>query len=114
MYAAQTTYAAQFAFSPSGALVYRKASPAASAMTTIQWLDTAGKKQPLLNKPGVYSNPRLSPDGKRLAVSVKDASSQDILIYDLQRDAPTKLPLAAGFTMFPSGARMAASWSSPP
>ena len=35
---------AQFAFSPSGALVYRKGSPAASAMSTVQWLDTAGKK----------------------------------------------------------------------
>ena len=84
-------------------------------MSTVQWLDTAGKKQALLNKPGLYSNPRLSPDGKRLAVSVLEGSAaRDILIYDPQRDAPTKLPVAAGFTMFPSGARMAASWSSPP
>ena len=34
MYAANSTGAAQFAFSPSGALVYRKGSSPASAMTT--------------------------------------------------------------------------------
>jgi serine/threonine-protein kinase len=67
LYTGNGPEAAQFAFSPSGALVYRKGSPAESAMSTVQWLDTAGKRQPLLNKPGVYSNPRLSPDGKRLA-----------------------------------------------
>jgi serine/threonine-protein kinase len=96
MYAATRTYAAQFAFSPSGALVYRKGSPAASAMSTVQWLDTAGEKQPLLDKPGVYFNPRLSRDGKRLAVTVQEGSAQDILIYDPQRDATTKLTFGGG------------------
>jgi serine/threonine-protein kinase len=55
------TRAPQFGVSPSGTLVYRKGISAASAMTTIQWRDSAGKKQPLWDKPGVYSYPRLSP-----------------------------------------------------
>jgi serine/threonine-protein kinase len=65
-------------------------------MTTIQWLDSAGKKQPLLDKPGVYSNPRLSPDGKRLATAVLAGSSSDIWVYDRQRDAITELTFGAG------------------
>ena len=87
---------AKFAFSPSGTLVYRKGIGAASAMTTVQWLDSAGKKQPLLDKPGVYSAPRLSPDGKRLAMQVLEGSDAHIWVYDQQRDAWTKLTFGAG------------------
>jgi serine/threonine-protein kinase len=101
LYAGNGPEAAQFAFSPSGALVYRKGSPAASAMSTVQWLDTAGKKQPLLNKPGAYSNPRLSPDGKRLAVGVREGSAQDISVYDPQRGTTTKLTFGGGIYDFP-------------
>jgi serine/threonine-protein kinase len=98
---------AQFAFSPSGALVYRKV--AASAMTThpcctisrIHWLDSAGKKQPLLDKPGVYSAPRLSPDGKRLAMTVTEGSNHDIWVYDQQREATTKLTFGGGSASVP-------------
>ena len=100
-YAVGTTGAAQFAFSPSGTLVYRKGIGAASAMTTVQWLDSAGKKQPLLDKPGVYSEPRLSPDGKRLAMQVFEGSVADIWVYDQQRDASTKLTFGAGIYAFP-------------
>jgi serine/threonine-protein kinase len=94
---AGTPNGAQFAFSPSGALVYRKGVDAYSAMTTIQWLDSAGKKQPLLDKPGVYSFPRLSPDGNRLAMTVKEGSNPQIWVYDRQRDATTKLTFGEGF-----------------
>jgi hypothetical protein len=52
-----------------GTLVYRKGGgAAASGMMTFQWLDATGKKKPLLAKAGTYSYPRLSPDGKRVAM----------------------------------------------
>jgi len=100
-YAANRTDAAHFAFSPSGALVYRKGSPSASAMSTVQWLDAPGKKQLLPNKPGEYLNLRLSRDGKRLAVGVREGSAQDILVYDPQRDPTTKLTFGGGIYSFP-------------
>jgi len=50
-----------------------------------------GKKVPLLATPGVYQNPRLSPDGKRLSLIVTDGSNRDIWVYDIQRDAKQKL-----------------------
>jgi len=92
--------AGQFAFSnaPSGhgTLVYRRASGGASGMTTLQWVDTSGKKEPLLAKPGVYEYPNLSPDGKRVALSVTEGESQDIWVYDPQRDAMTRLSFGGG------------------
>jgi serine/threonine-protein kinase len=100
-YTALATRASQFAFSPSGTLVYRKRIGAALAMTTVQWLDSAGKKQPLLDKPGVYFDPRLSLDGKRLAMQVVEGSNYDIGVYDQQRDAITKLTFGGGIYAYP-------------
>jgi Tol biopolymer transport system component/tRNA A-37 threonylcarbamoyl transferase component Bud32 len=81
-----------------GTLVYRKASGSASAqMTTVQWLDAAGRKEPLLAKPGNYGYPHLSPDGKRLALEVISASNVDIWVYDEQRDAMTRLTFGGAY-----------------
>jgi serine/threonine-protein kinase len=58
-------------------------------MRTIQSMDGAGKKEPLLAKPGTYLGFRISSDGKRLALS----EAGDAWVYDLQRDAMTRLTL---------------------
>jgi Tol biopolymer transport system component len=89
-YAATTSGAAQFAFSPSGALLYRKRG-VASAMATLEWVDSAGKREPLRAKRGSYAEPRVSPDGKRVAMQVTDGSGPDIRVYEPQRDAFTRL-----------------------
>jgi hypothetical protein len=89
--------AAHFDVSRTGTLVYRKASSdGEDRMTTLQWLDTAGKREPLLAKPGVYEAPRLSLDGRRLAVGVVEGSRTDIWVYDPQRDAITRLTFGGG------------------
>jgi serine/threonine protein kinase len=92
---------AQFDVSRSGTLVYRKGrSGAVSGTTTIQWVvpgnSDARKKEPLRSKPDVYHSPRLSPDGKRLAVLVTEQGTQDVWVYDLQRDAMTRLTAGGG------------------
>jgi serine/threonine protein kinase/WD40 repeat protein len=90
--------AAHFDVSRAGTLVYRKASGgAADRLTTVQWLDTAGMKEPLLAKPSVYGHPSLSPDSKRLALEVRDGASQDIWVYDLLRDVMTRLTFGGAF-----------------
>jgi serine/threonine-protein kinase len=87
----------QFALSATGTMIYRRGGATAGpAISTIQWVDTAGKRQPLLAKPGAYGFPRFSPDGKRLAMQVTDASGQDILVYDTERDIPTRLTTGGG------------------
>jgi Tol biopolymer transport system component len=89
------TGSAQFSFSRTGTLVYRSGG-AESGMMTIQWLDAAGKTQPLLAKPGLYGRPRVSPDGQRLAIEVSDGSNQDIWVYEWQRDTMTRLTFGGG------------------
>jgi len=94
--------AGQFAISGApdghGTLVYRRAGGSASRMTTLQWVDPAGSKEPLLAKPGVYSDPTLSPDGKRVALEVGNGGSRDIWVYDPQRDAMTRLTFGVGLS----------------
>ena len=55
---------AKLSFSRNGTLVYRSRDIDAPH-GAIQWLDADGKTQPLLDKPGIFVNPRLSPDGER-------------------------------------------------
>ena len=82
--------AAQFDVSRTGTLVYRRAKSAES-MTTVSWLDTAGKQEPVLAKPGASGLPRLSPDGHRLALTIRDGAASDIWIYDFQRENMTRV-----------------------
>ena len=81
--------AGQLDFSRTGTLVYRKAS--ASVGTIVQWVDPAGKKEPLLAKPGDYGWLSLSPEGKRVALTISEGRNQDIWVYNPQRDVMTRL-----------------------
>ncbi len=67
----------------------------------MQWLDGAGKLQPLLAKPGPYWDPKLSPDGRRLAISITEGSNDNIWVYEAQRDAMTRLTFEAGGANWP-------------
>ncbi len=79
-----------------GTLLYRRGGATASKLVTVQWLDSEGKMQPLLAKPGTYTRLRLSPDGQRLALEIPGGSSPDIWIYEGQRDTMTRLTFDAG------------------
>jgi serine/threonine-protein kinase len=88
---------AQFDFSRTGTLVYRRATGGGAAMRTVQWVDPTGRREPLLAKPGKYSGLSLSPDGKRLALVITEGGSQDVWVYDPQRDAMTRLTSGGAF-----------------
>ena len=85
---------AQLSFSQTGTLVYR--SGGVGGAVTVQWLDSAGKVQPLLVKPDSYVRPTLSPDGKRLAIA-----TTDIWVYDWQRDTMTRLTFGIAGSTYP-------------
>ena len=84
----------QFDFSgtPSGhgTLVYLAGKGAAQTWPVV-WLDSSGKMQPLIPTPSPYVFPRFSPDGRRLALAMSSISGYDIYVYDLQRQAMTRL-----------------------
>ena len=80
----------QFDFSQSGLFVYLSGKPQ-NSNSRIAWVDSAGKVENLGAAPGAYSAPRLSPDGRMLAVSI--GASPDLWIYDLQRESFSRLTL---------------------
>jgi len=81
---------AQYDVSRTGTLVYRRRIGDSSA--TVQWLDATGKQEPLLASPGAYiGTPRVSPDGKRIAITIQDGGNQDIWVYETERAAMTRL-----------------------
>jgi serine/threonine-protein kinase len=87
----------QFDVSRTGTLVYRRrTSGGASGVMTLQWVDPTGKREPLRTKPGAYRQPRLSPDGKRVALTISEGENTDIWVYDTQRDAMTRLTFGGG------------------
>jgi len=79
---------AHFSLSRDGSLAYVPAS--GPLEKTLLWVDRNGWIRPLTDTRRDYDNPRLSPDGKRLAVKILDERAH-IWIYDLERDALTRL-----------------------
>ncbi len=88
---------AQFDFSRNGTLVYRSGGATEGNLVIVQWLDAAGKTQPLLAKPGGYQRPRVSPDGQRLALD----DGSDIWVYEARRDTMTRLTFGGGSNIVP-------------
>jgi len=75
----------QYSFSDTGTLVY--VSGAATVQRTLVWVARDGTEQALPVAPHEYDWPRLSPDGKRVAVEVEGQT----WIYDIARDTLTRL-----------------------
>jgi Tol biopolymer transport system component len=87
---AQNT-AGKFDVSRTGTLLYQKGSAGTGALSTVQWIDSTGKMEPLLANPGGYETARISPDGKRLAIAVRDGPNQNIQVYEWQSGRTTSL-----------------------
>jgi eukaryotic-like serine/threonine-protein kinase len=81
---------AELDFSRTGDLVYRKNS---GGQLVVQWVDETGKTEPLLSRPGNYLWPRLSPNGKRLALSVTESGESGLWIYEGPPERFTRLPV---------------------
>jgi serine/threonine-protein kinase len=79
--------AAQYAVSRSGALVYAK--PRTQARSLV-WVDRRGHESPIPAPPRAYIEPRVSPDGTRLAVVAADLD-HDIWIWEFRRGTLTRL-----------------------
>ena len=87
--------------------LYRKGGVTGQTKTTVLWLDSDGKAQPLLTKPDSYSNPQLSPDGQRLAVENSNGLTRDIWIYEWKRDTMARLTFDVGNAIAP----LSLAWS---
>jgi eukaryotic-like serine/threonine-protein kinase len=93
MRAAQvTTAAAFFSFSNNGSLVYTVGPSQQVSITSLAFTDGVGVKKALPFQAGLYSNPRISPDGKQLVAEVEGEGGVNLWIYDLSGHvAPRRL-----------------------
>ncbi len=91
---------AQLALSNDGTLAYID-GPAIRTATTVLRLDRAGKESVLPLPAAGYSSPRLSPDGKRLAVAQRIGSRRAIVVYDRERGVLSALTPEPGEFMTP-------------
>jgi eukaryotic-like serine/threonine-protein kinase len=91
--ATKETGTADFAIATDGTLVYMEApSGLAANARTLVWVDRSGKEEPIAAQPRPYMQPRVSPDGTRIAVFSADQEN-DIWIWDQGRAKLTRLTL---------------------
>jgi Tol biopolymer transport system component/predicted Ser/Thr protein kinase len=83
--------AAQYSFSATGSLVYVPGGAQSLAQSRLAWVNRNGTEQPLAVPMHAYQFPRLSPDGRRVAVGIDEPESSDVWLYDLSRETLTRL-----------------------
>jgi serine/threonine-protein kinase len=85
-----TNATASFAVAANGTLAFIPDS-VSPAPRELVWVDRSGTVTPVLARHEVYEFPRLSPDGKRIAVVFRQEGMRDLWIYDLDRGVMQKL-----------------------
>ncbi|MEP6495533.1 MAG: hypothetical protein ABJF01_22790 [bacterium] len=84
---------AQLDYTPTGMLAYKPMI--GSGNTVVAMLDSAGRATPLIDTPGRYVWPSVSPDGRRLAVSVTASGVSTLSISEIAVNGTA----AAGITV---------------
>ena len=86
--------AAQFAVSASGTLIYATGGLYPVELQRPVWVDRSGRIEPIEAPTGGYTRPRLSPDGRSVAVTHRPVSRREpsgVFLLDLERRASTRL-----------------------
>ena len=74
-----------FDVSPTGTLVFLTAGR--SAQHALVWVDRSGREQPVGASGGTYAQPRVSPDGRRIAVVVRGDDFHDVWLFEPGRNS---------------------------
>jgi Tol biopolymer transport system component len=94
------TWHTTFTASQNGLLLYESGSKALG--TDLFWVDRSGKTLGKIAERGFYKGSgQISPDGKRLAVSMGDPQA-DIWVFDLARGSRTRLTFGGATHLMPS------------
>ncbi len=82
-----TTGFARAALAANGTLFYQSGTQSSQLMAVA----TDGSERALFADAKEYAFPRLSPDGRRLAVTVRESDRRDVWLLDLNSQTPTRL-----------------------
>ena len=91
---------AQYSFSATGSLVYVSGG-VPSAQSSLVWASRKGIEQPVTAPVHGYVLPRLSPDGRRVAVGITEQERQ-VWLYDLSRETLTRFTFQGNNNTTPS------------
>ena len=98
----------EFGISRDGSLIYTPENSRRYERRVL-WVDREGRSELLIEAPRPFDSPRLSPNGRLLAVTIEGANNS-LWVYDLERGTLTRL--VSGFTNWipvwtPDGLRVA-------
>ena len=95
------TAATEFSVSKTGTLVYLPGGVEnASALRTLAWIDRKGHEEALKAEPRGYFGVRVSPDGTRLALDIRDQKN-DIWVWTIARSTLTPFTFDPGLDSSP-------------
>lgn len=98
---------AQYSISRDGSLLV--AMGTGSAERRLVWVERDGSEEVLPAPPRGYTYPRISPDGRRIALNVRDANGGEIELWDVARGDSTPVTGGAGLKLYPVWAPNGAS-----
>ena len=109
---------AQYSISDDGSLTYFSRGTSDGGYTLV-WVDRDGEETPLPLPPRYYSGPRLSPDGRRVAVLVRERapSTRNLWVFDVVSAAGARITDggdANTVVWTPDGDNVVFSWNDPP
>jgi serine/threonine-protein kinase len=87
--------AANFALAANGTLVYGVGDVPATAERSLVWVDRDGREEALGAEKRPYVYPRISPDGSRVALDIRDTEN-DIWVWDVARRTLQRLTFDPG------------------
>src|SRR5712692_8709828 len=82
---------AQLAVSATGAMAYVPGPDTTDLDRALVWVNRKGVAVPVSDVHRAYASPRISPDGRRIAVSILESGTYQIWIYDLERGTLSRL-----------------------
>jgi serine/threonine-protein kinase len=88
-----------YSLSSNGTLVYVPGS-SRNASVHLQWVTRDGAELPLPAAPHVYVLPKISPDGKRIAIGITEKDAQ-LYIYDIARDTLNRFTFQGSNNLVP-------------
>ena len=93
---------AEFDVARDGTLVYVPGGAAAAPARTLVWVDRQGREEAIKAAPArAYASPRLSPDGTRVALDIRDQEN-DIWVWDFARETLTRVTFDPGLDRAPA------------
>jgi serine/threonine-protein kinase len=92
---------ANYGVSNSGTLVYAPLGAFSGLDASLVWIDRQGNRTALLDTSRAYGEGSLSPDGQKLAMTIR-AANDDIWIYQLNRGTLTRITFGGGNSGYPT------------